>query len=90
MCIRVKSYLVKVLFTLDLDVITCHCPHKVCLFSERLPGWSGVMVTVPLCSKLQECHSQSLYVMSQLMKWTQYFCSGTPVTSDSGSDDGVS
>ena len=45
--IRVKSYLVKVLFTFDLDVVTCHCPHKVCLFSERLPGWSGVIVTVP-------------------------------------------
>ena len=43
--IRVKSYLVKVLFTFDLDFITC--PHKVCLFSERLPGWSGVIVTVP-------------------------------------------
>ena len=89
MAIRVKSYLVKVLFTFDLDVITC--PHKVCLFSERLPGWSGVMVT---SAANYSGVSQSLYVMSQLMKWTQYFSSDTPVISDSGSgvraDNGVS
>ena len=46
--------------------------HNVCLFFERLHG--VIVVTVLYCSKLQECHkTESLYIMFQVMKETQYF-----------------